>query len=164
MAHVTATHHVNDVLADVFGVIADTLQRARRPGNIHHTLDTAWIFHHERYALALDRVILLVAVLVFAYDLEGRLRWSRILEQDVVNAEAMPHGLLTTGEQGQLRLLDRDTGNDRWARDLGSPLASVAMDAAGFDPAGESGAARPLRESLNEMVLDPDNRLVAARA
>ena len=101
---------------------------------------------------------------VFAYDLEGNLRWSRILEQDVVNAEAMPHGLLTFGEQGQMHLLDVETGNDRWTQDTGLATASVALDAAGFSPGGESGETRPLRQSLNEMVVDPDNRLVAARA
>lgn len=101
---------------------------------------------------------------VFAYDLEGNLRWTRILEQDVINAEVMPHGLLAVGEQGQLRLLDRDTGSDRWTHDLAMPLASVALDATGFLPEGESGEARPLRQALNEMALDPDNRLVAARS
>ena len=101
---------------------------------------------------------------VFAYDLEGNLRWTRILEQDVVNAEAMPHGLLTFGEQGQMHLLDRDTGNDRWTQDTELQIASVALDAAGFEPGGESGEVRPLRQTLNEMVVDPDNRLVAARA
>ncbi len=101
---------------------------------------------------------------VFAYDLEGTLRWTRHLEQDVANAEAMPHGLLTVGEQGQLTLLDRDTGNTRWERGLDVQIASVGVDAAGFQPGGEAGDARGLRESLNELVLDPDNRLVAARA
>ncbi|HEY8495317.1 MAG TPA: hypothetical protein VIN04_15590, partial [Myxococcota bacterium] len=101
---------------------------------------------------------------VFAFDLEGNLRWARILEQDVINAQALPQGLLTVGEQGQMRLLDRETGGDRWARDLEAQLASVEIDAAGFDPGGETPEARPLRQSLNEVVLDPDNRLVAARA
>ncbi|MEZ4335974.1 MAG: PQQ-binding-like beta-propeller repeat protein [Sandaracinaceae bacterium] len=101
---------------------------------------------------------------VFAYSLEGELRWTRILEQDVANAEAMPHGLLTFGEQGGANLLDRDTGNDRWSWDAATPIASVALDASGFDPSGAAGEARPLRQSLNELVLDPDNRLVAARA
>ncbi|MCB9591511.1 MAG: PQQ-binding-like beta-propeller repeat protein [Sandaracinaceae bacterium] len=101
---------------------------------------------------------------VFAYGLDGTLRWTRILEQDVANAEAMPHGLLTFGEQGQATLLDRDTGNDRWAWNAQTEIASVDLDAAGFDPSASSGEARPLRQSLNELVLDPDNRLVAARA
>ncbi|MBX3270076.1 MAG: PQQ-binding-like beta-propeller repeat protein [Sandaracinaceae bacterium] len=100
---------------------------------------------------------------VFAYSLDGVLRWARILEQDVANAEAMPHGLLTVGEQGRAVLLDRDSGNDRWTWDAGVAIASVGIDASGFDPAGDGGPARPLRQLLNEVVLDPDNRLVAAR-
>lgn len=100
---------------------------------------------------------------VFAFDLEGNLRWTRILEQDVINAEVTQSGLLAVGEQGALRLLDRETGNDRWSHDLGMQLASVDLDAAGFAPAGEAGEARTLRTSLNELVLDPDNRLVPAR-
>ncbi|MGE3634135.1 MAG: PQQ-binding-like beta-propeller repeat protein, partial [Sandaracinaceae bacterium] len=101
---------------------------------------------------------------VFAYDLDGTLRWTRIVEQDIANAEAMPHGLLTVGEQGQVTLLDRDTGNTRWEQALDVQVASVAIDAAGFAPGGTSGDERALRQSLNELVLDPDNRLVAARA
>ncbi|HJL18895.1 MAG TPA: PQQ-binding-like beta-propeller repeat protein [Sandaracinaceae bacterium LLY-WYZ-13_1] len=122
---------------------------AESPDSIHVEGDT-YYFAYYRY--------------VFAYDLEGHLRWTRILEQDVINAEAMPHGLLTVGEQGQMHLLDRDTGNDRWTQDLEAELASVAIDAAGFQPGGETGETRPLRQTLNEMILDPDNRLVAARA
>lgn len=101
---------------------------------------------------------------VFAFDVEGNLRWTRILPQDVINAEVLPTGLLTVGEQGVVSLLDRDTGNDRWTRDLATPLASVGLDAAGFDPGGAAGEARTLRESLNAMALDPDNRLVPARS
>src|SRR5690606_17996218 len=65
---------------------------------------------------------------VFAFDLEGNLRWTRILEQDVINAEVTQSGLLAVGEQGALRLLDRETGNDRWSHDLGMQLASVDLE------------------------------------
>lgn len=100
---------------------------------------------------------------IFAFDLDGTLRWARSLEQDVINAAVLRDGLLTVGERGQLRLLDRNTGNARWTRDVEMSLAAVDLDAAGFAPAGESGDPRPLRQSLNDLVLDPDNRLVPAR-
>jgi outer membrane protein assembly factor BamB len=102
---------------------------------------------------------------VFAFNRQdGALRWTRILEQDVINAEVLPHGLIAVGEQGRVTLLDRDTGADRWTRDLSLQLASVALDVGAFDPGASEVAPRPLRQSLNELVLDPDNRLVAARA
>ncbi|MBZ0120628.1 MAG: hypothetical protein K8H88_26785, partial [Sandaracinaceae bacterium] len=102
---------------------------------------------------------------VFAFSTEGALRWTRILEQDVINAQPLEDGLLTVGEQGSLRVLDRTTGNDRWQANLDAQLASVAVHATGLPvPEAEAAQPRPLRSSLNEIVLDPDNRLVAARA
>jgi len=101
---------------------------------------------------------------VFAYDLDGSLRWARILEQDVIGAQALEGGLLTVGEQGAMRLLDRTSGSDGWTGGTPMQLASVSLDVAGFAPTVAGGTPRPMREMLSEIVLDPDNRLVDARA
>ena len=39
MAHVLAVHHVDDVLADVLGVIADALERAHHPHDVQTAAD-----------------------------------------------------------------------------------------------------------------------------
>ncbi len=48
------------VLADVLGVVADALERARHPQHVERAADRARVFHHERDALALDGLVLLV--------------------------------------------------------------------------------------------------------
>lgn len=101
---------------------------------------------------------------VFAFGRDGALRWARILEQDVINAQVLASGLLAVGEQGRMTLLDRASGADRWTRELTMELASVALDASGFEPGSAGGGGATLRQALNEVVLDPDNRLVSARA
>jgi hypothetical protein len=102
---------------------------------------------------------------VFGYDLEGRLRWARILEQDVIGAQPTEHGLFVVGEQGSMRVLDRRSGLDRWTGGTTMQLASVALDVAGFAEGSDpTGSAPELRERLNAIAVDPDNRLVPARA
>ncbi|MBX3250561.1 MAG: PQQ-binding-like beta-propeller repeat protein [Myxococcales bacterium] len=101
---------------------------------------------------------------VMAYDDEGALVWVRMLDEDVIQAEAVASGLFTVGEQGSFRVLDRETGNDRWTGGAERELASAGLDLGGFDPAGEPGEPRPLKLALAEMAGDADNRLVAARA
>ncbi len=101
---------------------------------------------------------------VFAFDEEQHLRWVRIVDQEIAGAQVVPEGLLTMGAEGALHLLDAGTGNDRWTGAVEAQLASVTLRAHGFAPGGEPGEARDLRASLNEIALDPDNRLVPARA
>src|SRR5688572_13653064 len=59
VAHVLAVHHVDHVLADVLGMVADALQRAHDPHDVESTADAARILHHERDALTLDGLVFL---------------------------------------------------------------------------------------------------------
>src|SRR5215469_7116107 len=68
VADVLAVHHVDDVLADVLGVIADALERAHHPHDIQRAANGARVFHHESDALTLDRFVLLVHQTVLARD------------------------------------------------------------------------------------------------
>ncbi len=103
---------------------------------------------------------------IFGYDTDEHLRWVRILDQTVADAQVTPRGLLTIGEQGGVHLLARETGNDLYSGGIEAEIASVSLIAPGFDggAGGEPGEVRDLRTSLNEVALDPDNRLVPARA
>jgi hypothetical protein len=100
---------------------------------------------------------------VFAFDGEQNVRWARIVDQEIVGSQVLTTGLLTMGAEGALHLLDASTGNDRWAGNVDAQLASVTLRAEGFAPEGGAGEPRDLRTSLNEVALDPDNRLVPAR-
>lgn len=101
---------------------------------------------------------------VFALALDGSLRWARILTQDVIGAQAIDAGLFVVGEQGEMRVLGVTNGEDAWSGGGSMQLSSVGLDVAKFPATPTSAAPKPLREALNEIVLDPDNRLVAARA
>ncbi|MFT5357419.1 MAG: outer membrane protein assembly factor BamB [Polyangiales bacterium] len=102
---------------------------------------------------------------VFAYDGEGTIRWAHTLSQDVINAEVTPSGLLTIGEEGAFTLLSAQSGAELWTGGVeGITLGSAGIDAANFTAAGGEGEAQDLRTALAEIVGDPDNRLVAARA
>ena len=85
VADVLAVDHVDDVLADVLGVVADALQRPRHPQHVERAADRARIFHHERDALALDRFVLLVDQPILlrdrhrAFRIEARERIERFV-------------------------------------------------------------------------------------
>jgi len=65
MAHILAVHHVDHVLADVLGMIADTLQSAHDPHDFEGPSYGAGVLHHERDALTVDRFVLFVHHPVF---------------------------------------------------------------------------------------------------
>src|SRR5258708_16918529 len=73
VADVLAMNHVDHVLADILGVIADTLQRAHDPHDLERATNGARVLHHEGDALTVNRLILLVHHLVFPRGLERRL-------------------------------------------------------------------------------------------
>src|SRR5882762_6670227 len=72
VADVLAVHHVDDVLADVLGVITDALERTHHPHDIQRTADGARILHHEGDALTLDRLVFLIHHAVLARDAQRR--------------------------------------------------------------------------------------------
>ena len=65
VANILAVHHVDHVLADVLGVIADALEGAHDPHDLERAADGARVFHHEGDALALNGLVFLVDHLVF---------------------------------------------------------------------------------------------------
>ncbi|MCB9621112.1 MAG: PQQ-binding-like beta-propeller repeat protein, partial [Sandaracinus sp.] len=118
----------------------------------------------EELGLAGDRFYFVYYRYVFGYDAERNLRWARMLDQDVIAADALDSGLFVVGENGTLRLLSPETGNDVWTGGSERALASAGLDVRGFAPQGDGGEARDLATSLAEIAGDPDNRLVPARA
>src|SRR6516165_9731757 len=73
VADVLAVDHVDDVFADVLGVIADALERTHYPHDIERPADGARVLHHEGDALTLDGLVLFVDQPVLAGDPQRRL-------------------------------------------------------------------------------------------
>jgi hypothetical protein len=117
----------------------------------------------EALGLLGDRFYFVYYRYVFGYDAERNLQWARMLDEDVIAAEALASGLFVVGERGGLRVLDPATGSDVWTGGSERALASAGLDVRGFAPTG-SPAPRELATSLAEIAGDPDNRLVPARA
>src|SRR6202142_316414 len=76
VADILAMHHVNHVLAYVFGMIADPLQRTHDPHDLERAPDGARVFHHEGDALTLNRLVLFIHHLILFTGLQGSLRRS----------------------------------------------------------------------------------------
>ncbi|MDH5493660.1 MAG: PQQ-binding-like beta-propeller repeat protein, partial [Myxococcales bacterium] len=96
-----------------------------------------------RVAILADTFYLVYYRYVFAFDAESELRWVRILEQDVIGAEVVEAGLFTIGEQGRAELLSHASGGTIHTLEVGTEIASVALDAAGFRPAPSASAGDP---------------------
>ena len=74
MPYVLALHEVNDILADVPGMVADTLQSTRRPHDIHGTPDVTPVLQHHGHLLTQNRLVLAVYLGVLAGDGHRQLR------------------------------------------------------------------------------------------
>src|SRR5690606_8154206 len=74
VAHVGAMHQVNDIFAHVLGMIADALQRPRRPHHVENAANAARILHHEGDALTHDGFVFAVDALILAGHRDGGLR------------------------------------------------------------------------------------------
>src|ERR1700719_1615643 len=60
VAHILAVHEVDQVFADVLGMIADPLQRTHHPHDVECAANRARILHHEGDVLAVDRLVFLI--------------------------------------------------------------------------------------------------------
>src|ERR1700691_3233711 len=60
VAYVFAQHQVDEVLADILGVVTDAFQRSYHPHDVERPPNRARIFHHKGNVLAVDGLVLLV--------------------------------------------------------------------------------------------------------
>ena len=118
-------------------------------------------------SVAHDRLYLIFYRHIFAFDAQGVLRWGVRHPRDVVATRSLGEGLLLADEGGGISLLARETGQPRWQQQLAGPLAAARFDHGALDlpPVAQSMAkGTDLRRTLVQIALDPDNRLVPARA
>jgi hypothetical protein len=119
-------------------------------GKIGLADDTLYlVFYRQLYALAPhDRSV----------------HWVRQTEADVVGVQAVPGGVYVVDDQGGLRWLDQ-AGNWAGTLDMGVKPVFARIRADGIVPmAGVSATLPPLSQQLFEAAVNPDNRLVPARA
>ncbi len=103
---------------------------------------------------------------LFGYDHEGHLRWARMFPEDILNAVVQDNGIIVVGDKGSVHGIAAETGVDSFTLTSSIEWASASLNASLTDLGSNSEAAPPtsLREELNLIALDPDNRLIPARA
>ena len=119
--------------------------------------------------IADDRFYLLFFRYVFAFNAEGILVWSRLLDCEAIAGQPVSGGLLVVMESGRVELLAAADGRTLQQLRLPAPLASVEIDVEGVAPARSAMPVRPepdqakLQSELVRIAFHPDNRLLAAR-
>ncbi len=66
-------HHVDHILADVLGMVADSLQRPGHPGDVHDPTDGTRILHHEGDPLPIQCIVFLIHDVIGFDNLKGAL-------------------------------------------------------------------------------------------
>ncbi|MDW8247170.1 MAG: PQQ-binding-like beta-propeller repeat protein [Sandaracinaceae bacterium] len=113
--------------------------------------------------LAGDTSYLVYYRYVFAFDPQGTLRWAKALDEDVIAASPQEEGLFVLGERGSAKLLDAQSGGERWQTHFPLSLASASITLNQLTPIAPPSPSE-IRQSLISMILDPDNRLLGGRA
>src|SRR5258707_6556064 len=68
MTNVLSVDHIDDVFADVLGVVAYALERTYHPHHIQRAPNGAGVFHHEGDGLALNGLVLFVDKSILTCD------------------------------------------------------------------------------------------------
>src|SRR5882757_656064 len=158
MTYVLAVHHVDHVLADVLGVIADTLQRPNDPHDFERPANGTRVLHHERDTLTMNGFVLFVHHSVFLRGSERRLRvHARKRVERVMN-----HLRDLTAEMLDLAILVRGTLHGGELRgDVADFLALIADSLEvgdgfddGDDDAQVAGRRRPQRQNSAALLVN----------
>ena len=121
----------------------------------------------DRIRVAHDRYYFVFYRYVFAYDAEGHMRWSRLLDHDAIAGQAVAQGLALALENGQVLLLSEANGALRMSQSVGVALGAATLQATGASASIALTSEAPdvaLRHGLTAIALDTDTRLVPARA
>ena len=73
MSNVSTLDEVDDVFADIPAAVAHAFEGTRRPYQVKHTRDRAWVFHHVGHALTHDALVFAIDVDVLVGNLDGRI-------------------------------------------------------------------------------------------
>ena len=140
------------------------------PSSATHRIRLEWAVDDENPAAAFDRGQVYLSFFRALFAIEAAtdaIRWARVIEHDVVGAQALGSGLLVVDAGGHLRFIRPESGK---VSDLGSlglePLAA-RVRATGWSPPGSVGpdaeAPSTLGHQLATLAEDTDARLVPAQ-
>lgn len=116
-------------------------------------------------ALTDNAVYLLYFRVILAFDAtSGQLRWAFRYDEDVEGVSVVPGGLFLVGRHGVVTFIGAESGSAEWTGEIGERIRSVTFSIGAFEPPTRQ-AAEPvsLRQRLQEVIFDPDNRLLPIR-
>ena len=112
-----------------------------------------------------NAIYLLYFRFVFAFDATtGELRWAFRYDEDVEGAQVVPGGIYIVGRHGIITFIGAQSGSVEWQGEIGKRIRSITF-ALGPNPPPEREDVPPpdVRRRLQEVIFDPDNRLLPIR-
>lgn len=119
----------------------------------------------EAIALADDTIYLLYFRFILAYDSNtGQIRWTYRYDEDVEAVQVVPGGLFLVGRHGRVVFVGAESGGVEWQREMGFRVRSVTFSLGAMTPPDrQTVEPRSVRQGLQEIIFDPDNRLLPVR-
>lgn len=112
-----------------------------------------------------NAIYLLYFRFILSFDaMTGQLRWAYRFEEDIEGVQVVPGGLFVTGRHGVVTFVGAESGVSEWSSEMGVRIRSVTFDLGAFQPP-ERQAVEPadVRQQLQALIFDPDNRLLPIR-
>ncbi len=116
-------------------------------------------------AMTDNAIYLLYFRFVFAFDAgTGQLRWAYRFNEDVEAIEVVPGGLYMVGRHGVVTFIGAQSGGVEWSSEMGARVRSVTFSLGSYQPPERATPEPPnVRQRLQEVIFDPDNRLLPIR-
>ena len=118
-----------------------------------------------RVAMTDNAIYFLYFRFVFAFDAAtGQLRWAYRFNEDVEAIEVVPGGLYMVGRHGVVTFVGAQSGGTEWTAEMGVRVRSVTFSLGAYQPPERTTPELPnVRQRLQEVIFDPDNRLLPVR-
>jgi hypothetical protein len=102
---------------------------------------------------------------LLAFDAQsGQIRWAYRYSEDVEGVEVVPGGIYLVGRHGIVTFVGAQSGSEEWSAEIGVRIRSVTFSFGGLQPPERRAAEPPdVRQRLQEVIFDPDNRLLPVR-
>jgi hypothetical protein len=119
----------------------------------------------SQFAMTDNAIYLLYFRFILAFDSQsGQLRWAYRFNEDVEGVDVVPGGIFLMGRHGVLTFVGAESGSVEWSAELGVRIRSVTFSMGGFQPPARVIPGPPnVRQRLQEIIFDPDNRLLPVR-
>jgi hypothetical protein len=118
-----------------------------------------------QFAITDNAVYLLYFRVILAFDATtGQVRWAFRYDEDIEAVSVVPGGLFLVGRHGVVTFIGAQSGGAEWQGEIGERIRSVTFSLGAFQPPERQSVEPPvLRQRLQEVIFDPDNRLLPIR-